>query len=162
MGAAFRALPADLQDAARATSCKHSVQRYFKIRPSDVYRPVAEVLADIEKETPTVVHPSVVVHPVTGEEILYMSEGFALGLVDEHGSDLDGRLLQRLLDETGQLDETFSAPSIHLQTYDQGDMLVWDNRSLIHRALHTTKPEPTASFRVTVHDEHPFYVGLAQ
>ena len=41
-----------------------------------------------------------------------------------------------------------------------GDLLVWDNRSLVHRAKHAVKPEPTASFRVTVHDEHPFYEGF--
>ena len=32
-------------------------------------------------------------------------------------------------------------------------MLVWDNRSLVHRALHTATPEPAVSYRVTVYDD---------
>ncbi|MEU3183406.1 TauD/TfdA family dioxygenase [Streptomyces sp. NPDC006923] len=161
MGRAYEALPQDLKDAVEGTLCRHSVQRYFKIRPTDVYRPIVDILADVEAETPTVTHPTVTVHPVTGERILYLSEGFGLSLADDKGNDLDDELLRRVLEATGQLDETFQHPHIHLQTYDEGDLLVWDNRSLIHRALHTTKPEPTASFRVTVHDEYPFYEGIA-
>ncbi|NJQ13806.1 (3R)-3-[(carboxymethyl)amino]fatty acid oxygenase/decarboxylase [Streptomyces bohaiensis] len=160
MGRAYEALPQRLKDAVAGTVCRHSVQRYFKIRPTDVYRPLVEVLADVEAETPTVTHPTVTVHPVTGERILYLSEGFALSLADAEGNELDGGLLRELLEATGQTDDTFSHPGIHLQTFEQGDILVWDNRSLIHRALHTSQPEPTSSFRVTVHDEHPFYEGI--
>ncbi|KPC75455.1 hypothetical protein ADL35_25060, partial [Streptomyces sp. NRRL WC-3753] len=52
-----------------------------------------------------------------------------------------------------RLDRDFGHENIHLQTFERGDLLVWDNRSLIHCARHTTTPEPTVSFRVTVHDE---------
>lgn len=161
MGQAYAALPEEIKDVLTGTYCRHSVQRYFKIRPTDVFRPMVDILADIEAETPTVRHPTVTVHPVTGEQILYLSEGFALDLVDADGKELDSGLLRQLLEYTGQLDDTFQHANIHLQTFDQSDLLVWDNRSLIHRALHTAKPEPTASFRVTVHDEHPFYEGIA-
>jgi taurine dioxygenase len=161
MGAAYRALPEDLRDAVEGTFVRHSAQRYFKIRPSDVYRPVMELLDEIEQETPTVAHPTVLVHPATGERVLYLSAGFAESIVDAAGNELDPGLLRRLLEITGQLDESFQHPGIHLQGFEEGDLLVWDNRSLIHRALHTVKPEPTASFRVTVHDQYPFYEGVA-
>jgi alpha-ketoglutarate-dependent taurine dioxygenase len=156
MGAAYRTLPQDLKDAADNSRAQHSVQRYFKIRPTDVYRPIGEVMADIERETPTVTHPSVIVHPVTGERILYLNEGFSSVLTDKDGNELDSGLLRQLLGEVGQLDDEFAHPNIHLQTFEQDDLLIWDNRSLVHRARHTLNPEPAASFRVTVHDEHPF------
>ncbi|MCP3802190.1 TauD/TfdA family dioxygenase [Allokutzneria sp. A3M-2-11 16] len=152
MGKAYERLPEDLRKAIVGTTSFHSARRYFKIRPEDVYRPIWEVMEDIERETPPVAQPTVFAHPVTGESVLFISEGFTYAI---EGAD-DG-VLQRLLHETGQLDPECAHPNIHLQTYEQGDLLIWDNRSLIHRALHTTTPEPTVSHRVTVMDEHKLY-----
>lgn len=156
LGKAFEALPPHLKDAAGRAKAVQTVRRFVKIRPEDVYRPVGELLAEIEARTPAVSHNAVTRHPHTGESILYISEGFTVGLTDEQGKNLDDGLLRELLAATGQLDNTFEHPGIHLQRFDVGDLLIWDNRSLVHRALHTTTPEPTESFRVTVYDEHPF------
>ncbi len=157
MGRAYEKLPAGLRAAITGTRCLHSVRRYFKIRPTDVYRPITEVLDEIERETPAVAHPAVLRHPATGEDVLYVSEGFASALQDDAGNVLDNQTLLDVLEATGQLDPTFEHENIHLQTFSKGDLLVWDNRSLIHRARHTVKPEPAVSYRVTVHDEYPFY-----
>lgn len=160
LGKAFEALPAHLKDAVAEAKTVQTVRRYVKIRPEDVYRPVGELLADIEAKTPAVTHNAVTRHPHTGESILYISEGFTVALTDEHGKNLDDGLLRELLGATGQYDDTFKHPGIHLQRFDVGDLLIWDNRSLVHRALHTTTPEPTESFRVTVYDEYPFDASL--
>jgi taurine dioxygenase len=156
LGKAYQALPQDLKDALVDVKAVHTPRRYFKIRPEDVYRPVGELLAEIEARTPAVTHSAVVRHPYTGESILYISEGFTVGLVDADGKELDGDLLQRLLEATGQRDTTFTHEHIHLQRFDVGDLLIWDNRSLVHRALHTQTPEPAVSHRVTVYDDSPF------
>jgi (R)-3-[(carboxymethyl)amino]fatty acid dioxygenase/decarboxylase len=158
MGKAFRTLPEKLKEAARQTSALHSPRRYFKIRPDDVYRPMIEVQQEIEKTTPPAIHPTVISHPVTAEDVLYISEGFTCELHDEDGRVLDGALLGQLLDATGQLDPTFTHPGIHRQRFTAGDLLIWDNRSLVHHVLHTTEPEPEVWHRVTVHDEHPFHL----
>lgn len=160
MGRAYERTSDELKAAIAGTRSRHSVREYFKIRPSDVYRPVGDILRDIERVTPAVSHPTTFQHPVTGETILYTSEGFTYAIEDATGSSLDGDLLHRVLDETGQLDRTFKHENIHLQVYENNDLVVWDNRSLIHRALHTTTPEPAVSYRVTVHDDHPFYRGI--
>ncbi|WEV28198.1 TauD/TfdA family dioxygenase [Streptomyces sp. 71268] len=160
MGKAYEALPEDLKKAAEGTRCRHSVRKYFKIRPHDVYRPISEIIEEVETKTPPVVHPTTFTHPITGETILYISEGFTVDIEDAEGKPLETDLLHDLFKATGQLDDTFSNDNIHLQSFEKGDLLVWDNRSLIHRALHTTAPEPTSSFRVTVHDEHKLYDGL--
>jgi alpha-ketoglutarate-dependent taurine dioxygenase len=156
MGKAFEALPPHLKDAVGRAKGVQTPRRYFKIRPEDVYRPVGEVLAEIEAKTPAVRHNAVVRHPHTGESILYISAGFTDSLTDEQGKNLDDGLLRELLGATGQLDETCGHPAIHLQRFDVGDLLIWDNRSLVHRALHSTTPDPAESFRVTVYDEYPF------
>ncbi|MEY9992096.1 alpha-ketoglutarate-dependent taurine dioxygenase [Streptomyces sp. V4I8] len=160
MGQACARLPEDLRAVLAGTRSHQSVQRYFKIRPSDVYRPLGELVEEVAQKTPVIAHPTVFRHPFTDEEVLYNSEGFTVAIEDAEGTVLDDEVLQRVFRETGQLDETFQHELIHLQSYEEGDLLVWDNRSLIHRALHTTTPEPTVSFRVTVHDERPFHATV--
>jgi taurine dioxygenase len=150
-------LPADLKAAVAGTVTVHSPRRYFKIRPSDVYRPVKDLLEEIERTTPAVEHPTVFRHPATGRDVLYISEASACEI-----RGADGDLLRRLLEISGQLDPTFTHENIHLQTFERGDLLVWDNRQLVHCARHTTTPEPAMSYRVTVHDELPFYPGIGQ
>ncbi|MFY1679255.1 MULTISPECIES: (3R)-3-[(carboxymethyl)amino]fatty acid oxygenase/decarboxylase [unclassified Streptomyces] len=160
MGRAYERLPEGLKREIAGTRCRHSVRKYFKIRPHDVYRPISEIIDEIEERTPPVVRPTTFTHPMTGETVLYVSEGFTVGIEDARGEPLDEALLRRLFEATGQLDHTFGHEAIHLQGFERGDLLVWDNRSLVHRARHTTAPEPTVSHRVTVHDEHPLYEGM--
>ncbi|MEW1550884.1 (3R)-3-[(carboxymethyl)amino]fatty acid oxygenase/decarboxylase [Streptomyces tsukubensis] len=157
MGKAYEQLPDDLKKEVAGTYSQHSVRKYFKIRPTDVYRPLSEIIDEVDTKTPPVLKPSTFVHPMTGETILYNSEGFTVGMQDEHGRPLENDLLDRLFEATGQLDDDFEHPNIHLQTFEKGDLLVWDNRSLIHRARHTTTPEPVVSFRLTVHDARKLY-----
>ena len=160
MGKVYEGLSDEMRAEIADARAIQSVRRYFKIRPSDVYRPVTELLEEIEAKTPAVSHPLAFKHPGTGETVLYISRGFTTGLTDADGQPLDDALLQRLFELSGQTDDTFTHPNIHLQTFDKGDLLIWDNRSLIHRALHTTTPEPAVSHRVTVRDAYPFYEGV--
>ncbi|MFC9502181.1 TauD/TfdA dioxygenase family protein [Streptomyces sp. NPDC057002] len=159
MGRAYEKLPDDLKKEITGTYCRHSVRKYFKIRPHDVYRPLSEIIDEVERKTPAVRQPTTFIHPMTGETVLYISEGFTVAIEDENGRPLDEELLKRLFDATGQLDEAFEHENIHLQGFEKGDLLVWDNRSLVHRARHTTTPEPTVSHRVTVHDERGLHDG---
>lgn len=152
MSEAYENLPARLKKAIAGTRCVHSVRKYFKIRPSDVYRPLSDVIREVEEETPPHTCPTVIRHPRTGLPVLYISEGFTVGIEDADGNDLGPDLLRELFEETGQLDETCTAPGIYLHTPEPGDLLLWDNRTLIHRALHTLEPEPTVSHRITISD----------
>ncbi|MEU7498753.1 (3R)-3-[(carboxymethyl)amino]fatty acid oxygenase/decarboxylase [Streptomyces griseofuscus] len=160
MGRAYERLSEELRAAVRGTRCRHSVRKYFKIRPQDVYRPLSEIIEEVETRTPPVLRPTAFTHPMTGETVLYVSEGFTVGIESQDGEPLEDKLLDRLFEATGQLDDTFAHEGIHLQSFEQGDLLVWDNRSLVHRARHTTTPEPTVSYRVTVHDERALYDGM--
>lgn len=149
----FRNLPEELKEEARAATASHSVRRFFKIRPEDVFRPLGEVIREVEAVSPPSVHNTVVTHPVTGEEILYVSEGFTDHLI---GAERDG-LLHDLLEASGQLDTTFTDPHIVLHTYEPGEIVIWDNRALVHCALHSADPTaPVMSHRITTVDGHPF------
>jgi (R)-3-[(carboxymethyl)amino]fatty acid dioxygenase/decarboxylase len=150
--AAYEALSAELKAAIEDTVAWHSVRRYFKIRPTDVYRPISEIIDEVDRRTPPVSFPTAHRHPHTGETVLYISEGFTLSVQDTEGRE-QPELLRELLAAAGQLDTSFEHENIHLQTFEKGDLLVWDNRSLVHRALHTATAEPAVSYRVTVYDD---------
>lgn len=158
MGRAYQRLPDELKTAVKDTYSWHSARRHVKIRPADVYRPIGELQDEIERSTPPARHPTVFVHPVTGEPTLYLSQAGTYRIDDRNGNELpdSGELLQSLFEACGQLDEDFGHDNIHLQTFTEGDLLIWDNRSLAHHALHSAKPEPAASFRVTVYDGLPY------
>lgn len=155
MAQAYRRLSPRLREAIENTFCRHSARRYVKIRPEDVFRPLGEVLAEVEDRTPPQRRPTVLHHPVTKEPLLYISEAFTYAIEDAAGTALPGTLLSDLLAESGQLDDSYSHPNIFLQPYEPGDLVLWDNRTLIHRALHNPGNDLTESYRVTVVDEYP-------
>ncbi|WP_217998059.1 TauD/TfdA dioxygenase family protein [Nocardia paucivorans] len=149
---AYRTLDSELADVASETVAIHTPRRKFKIRPTDVYRPIGDVLAEIDQRTPPVRRPTVIRHPHTGEQVLYVSEG-----ATEMIEDLEGQprpdVLERLLSDTGQLDPTHEHPAIHLQKFDVGDLLIWDNIALAHRSLHNPTADPAESWRITLYDD---------
>jgi alpha-ketoglutarate-dependent taurine dioxygenase len=140
-------------DGAKAT---HSVRRYFKIRPSDVYRPIGEVAAEVDRKTPPVEHPAVVRHPVTGKLLLYASRGFTESLTLADPNADGAAVLHELMVETGQCDESFEHQNIQLLDINEGDIIIWDNRRFVHHAKHSEKIEPTRTFRLTGYDAFPF------
>lgn len=152
MATAYDKLSEELKLAVKDLTATHSVLRYFKIRPTDVYRPISEILDEVDGRTPPITRPITFTHPRTGETVLYLSEGFTLSVQDADGNSRPD-LLADLLAATGQLDASYEHENIHLQTFEKGDMLLWDNRTLIHRALHNASPEPAVSYRVTVYDD---------
>ncbi len=114
--AAARALPPDLRQRVAGSQALH----VWPLNLGD--RPLGRVLDD---EWPGTAHPVLWSHPVTGEEILYVTEQQTNRIVglDAHDSD---HLLRELLDrlyDTGNVYEHF---------WRNGDLVMWDNRALQH------------------------------
>jgi alpha-ketoglutarate-dependent taurine dioxygenase len=95
---AYDRLPDRLKEAVVGTYCLHSPRRHIKIRPSDVYRPIGEILDEIEQKTPPVRHPTTFTHPVTGRTVLYLSEAATYAIEDANGAALPVQLLHDLLE----------------------------------------------------------------
>jgi taurine dioxygenase len=154
MAEVYESLSDGIKKQIKNASCQHSVRKYFKIRPHDVYRPIGEILKEIDEVTPTVTHPTVLTHPITQQKVLYINEGFTLSLdgIGEEGPSI----LHQLLALSGQLDKSYSHPQIKLLEIELGDIIIWDNRRLVHHAKHSAISEPSKTFRLTVYDEHPF------
>jgi alpha-ketoglutarate-dependent taurine dioxygenase len=148
MAAAYERLPRDLKLAVRDVVATYGVLRHAELGPADKHQTLAGIVDQVNTRTPPVCGPATAPHPFTGETLLHVSEGFTMALRDADGADRP-ELLAALLEATGQLDLTYRHENIHLQQFEEGDLLVWDNHSMIHRAAHDTAPAPV----VSVYDE---------
>ncbi|MBP2451169.1 (3R)-3-[(carboxymethyl)amino]fatty acid oxygenase/decarboxylase [Mycolicibacterium lutetiense] len=148
----WESLPDTVRDPVRGTFATHDPRRHIKIRPHDVYKPIGEVWDEISRATPPIKWPTVIRHPKTGQEILYICASGTTKIEDQDGHVLDPVVLQDLMAATGQLDPDFTSPFIHAQHYEVGDVVLWDNRVLMHRAKHGTTPGTLTTHRLTMLD----------
>jgi alpha-ketoglutarate-dependent taurine dioxygenase len=86
-----------------------------------------ELTEEEQREVRDVFHPLVLPHPVTGRRALYGVASTSRGI--EGMDDAEARaLLDRLTEHAGQ--DRF----VHAHRYRVGDIVLWDNFSLMHRA----------------------------
>jgi taurine dioxygenase len=110
-------------------------------------RTVASVLTEEQKQKVTWVrHPVARPHPVTGRKALYAVSGSSFGI--EGMPDDEAR---DLLDE---LKLHATQPKYQLSVkYGVGDVVIWDNASLLHSATLIDPQHPRTLWRITVKEE---------
>ncbi|WP_264993126.1 (3R)-3-[(carboxymethyl)amino]fatty acid oxygenase/decarboxylase, partial [Mycobacterium montefiorense] len=157
----WESLPTKTQNPVRGTFSTHDPRSFIKIRPSDVHKPIGDIWDDITRTTPPRTWPTVIRHPKTDQEILYICAKATTKIQDRDGNVLDPTVLQELMTATGQLDPEYRSPFIHTQHYQVGDIILWDNRVLIHRAKHGTAEGTLTTHRLTMLDglETPGYAA---
>lgn len=150
----YDSLPPDLLSYVDGKLAVHDAKWRYKITPEDIDRAVIDILAEVEKLVPPLTHPTVIQHPITGRNILYMSSGFTAGIA--------GLAYEENQQVMKKLFAFIEKPEhIYVHPWRYGDILLWDNRSLIHKASDTPKGEPSCSYRIGIYDHVPFYTGLA-
>ena len=110
-------------------------------------RTVASVLNEEQESRMTWVRHRVArAHPVTGRKALYAVSGSSFGI---EGVPEDEALA--LLDE---LKRHATQPKYQLRVkYGVGDLVIWDNASLLHSATLTDPQDPRTLWRITVKEE---------
>jgi taurine dioxygenase len=100
------------------------------------------LLNDTERgKTPEVIHPLVRTHPETGRKGLFISVAVSTGVKEivNMGAAESAALLDELFVHTDN-------PRFQVRfKWKVGDLVIWDNRSLMHKA--TTDVLPSESFR---------------
>jgi len=110
-------------------------------------RTVASVLTEEqEQKMPWVRHPVVRQHPVTGRKALYSVSGSSFGIEGMPQDEAIG-----LLDELKE-HATQEKYQIRLK-YGVGDLVIWDNASLLHSATLTDPADPRTLWRITIKEE---------
>ena len=107
-------------------------------------RTVASVLSAEQKQKVTWVrHPIARRHPVTGRKALYAVSGTSFGIEGMAESEA-----LALLDELKQ-HATREKYQLRLK-YRVGDVVIWDNASLLHSATLTDPNDPRTLWRITI------------
>lgn len=100
---------------------------------------------------PPVQHPAVIFHPVTGEKILFVSPGYTkqiLGLQAEDSIEVLKYIATCI--EKKQ--------SVITHKWQEGDVLIWDNRSLIHRSSTDPTFGKRTLYRIGICDQYKKYL----
>src|SRR5205814_5263498 len=110
-------------------------------------RTVASVLTqDQEQKMAWVRHPVVRKHPVTGRKALYSVSGSSFG-IEGMREDEAIELLDELKEHATQQKYQYRLK------YGVGDVVIWDNASLLHSATLTDPEDPRTLWRITVKEE---------
>ena len=127
--AAFRALPEDRKDYLKSLTAVHSAQLAYAPdgtygdRDKDRSMAIRPDISALETQT----HPLVQAHPETGEETLYSTLGYIIGIEGMAQSDAIA-----LLSELAQWQSRDEF--VYRHEWENDMLLMWDNRSLLHKA----------------------------
>jgi len=99
--------------------------------------------AEQKAKMPLITHPLVRPHPVTGRKALYAVSGSSYGIV---GMPEDEAVA--LLDELAA--HATQPKYVYSLSYRVGDVVIWDNASLLHSATLTDADDPRTLWRITV------------
>ena len=141
-------LPAELAPLVEGTRAVHEAKWRYKIQASDIDKSITEILEEFGAETPTVTHPTVITHPRNGRRLLYVSRGFTVA-IDGLTHEENAARLPHLFDYVER------AEHVRFQPWRDGDILLWDNRQVIHMAS-PSGGGPSTSYRIGVYDGLPF------
>jgi len=148
----YKTLPAHLKSYVDGKYLIHEGKWRYKVQEWDIDKAIIDILRDIEERFPAVRHPAVVTHPVTGAKILYASSGFTTGI-----EGLDYETNQKKLPELFAFIER--PEHIYTHVWQDGDLILWENRTLNHMASKVAPGEKSVSYRIGVDDGLPFYLS---
>ena len=151
MYAAYETLPAATKARIDGLKAVHTINklRNSRVVISAERRNAAAYYSARGADTPDVTHKLVRTHPETGRKALYLSPRFTIGI-----EGMDDDAAQELLDElfAHQIRPEF----IYRHQWRAGDVVMWDNRCVIHRACGGhVYPDIRTVHRITVLGEAP-------
>ena len=114
-----------------------------KVEESADRTAASTLTAEQKARMPVITHPIVRTHPVTGRKALYAVSGSSYGIVgmpDDEAVDL--------LDELAA--HATQPKYVYSLSYGVGDVVVWDNASLLHSATLVDPDDPRTLWRITV------------
>ncbi len=146
LSAAYSDLPEDLKRSLEKMTAIHSFEYGFKESLAEPYG--REKLAQALIDNPSVEHPIICTHPVTGKKLIYVNSLFTLkikSLTDSESSELLNFLCDHIKNEKYQCRFSWETNSIAF----------WDNRSVIHKPDNDYWPQLRRMERITIDNTTP-------
>lgn len=106
----------------------------------------------MEDRFPNPVHPVVRIHPVTGKRVLFVNPQFTIAIKDMN--ERESRSMLEVLFHQAEIPEY----QFRLR-WAPNTMAFWDNRSVLHYAVHDYYPQRRRMERVTIKGDRP--VGIS-
>ncbi len=142
---AFETLPVELKRAIAGKSCKHDSSRNSVGDLRKGFKDVTD-----PREAPGAVHPIVRTHPATRRNALFLGRrrnAYIVGLPLEESEDL----LNRLWVHAGNPEFAW------YQQWKVGDLVMWDNRSAMHRRDAFDPASRRLMHRTQIKGDKPFF-----
>jgi taurine dioxygenase len=148
MHKAWDALPLHLRQAVDGRLAEHSyLNKYGELQKRSPWRP--DLSQQQKDKVKPVAHPIVRTHPETGRKALFVSEHFTtriLGVPEDESRDL----LQQLFAHS------VKPEFVYRHVWQPNDMVLWDNRSLMHLAAGCPDDQRRKLYRTTIEGDVPF------
>ena len=143
---AWETLPDDLKSAVAGRKAVN----IFEYTDTDGYSASAmELFADIPAGSKHFAHPIARTHPVTGKTALYVNRGMTLCVEGMPRAESDALLL-KLFEHQEQPRFQYS------HAWRRGDLVMWDNRSVLHARNDFPADQRRMLRRVTLLGDRPF------
>jgi taurine dioxygenase len=151
MYAAYEALPDDFKRRIATLKGVHAVSKLRNKRVTvSPRRPDGKDFYERQKSIPDQVWPMVRTHPVTGKKALYVSPRFTIGIQGLSDGEAD-EILDYLF--AHQIRPEF----VYRHRWRDRDLVMWDNRSVIHQATGGySYPDVRTMHRTVVAGDRPF------
>jgi taurine dioxygenase len=127
MAAAYDALSERMKTLLEGLTATHSFEHAYEtfVKKLPGTAPISRAIFD---DRPPVVHPVVHTHPESGRKCLYVNPGFTM-FINELPPPESDAILQFLYSHC--TDERF----IYRHQWTQHDVVMWDNRATMHKAI---------------------------
>lgn len=152
LSALFAALPAERQALLAGRGGIHHWSKAKNPRFAGTLDAAAQAEAErIARQVPEIRQPLVRTHPETGRPSLYISPRFTIA-IDGLAPEASEALLAELF---GMMED----PRFRYRhEWREGDLILWDNRCLVHRALGGYGADDVRRlYRTTLRGDRPFY-----
>ena len=148
--AAYEALSKPLQSFLDGLHAEHDFLQayagYLRQQPDGL-----EKIQQAQINTPPVIHPLIVVHPITKKKLLYVNPTFTSRIMELSPAESDA-MLKMLFNH-------FNEPEFHVRfKWRENDLVIWDNRATQHYATGDYYPEYRRMHRITVGGDTPIGV----
>jgi taurine dioxygenase len=147
----YNNFPGNIKSMLENKNSRHEGKWRYIITEKDAGLSVLEVLERDENLVPSSTHPVIIQHPIMKNKILYLNEGFTK------------RILEMSYEESEEfLNKIFDAvrhnKNIYSHRWQKNDLVIWDNRSVVHKASPAVRGQNRMMYRIGVSDG-PFYIS---
>ncbi|WP_437892997.1 TauD/TfdA dioxygenase family protein [Sorangium sp. So ce124] len=136
-------LSPELRATLEGRTAVHTIRKRYKVTAQDVGQSLREIDDRLRHTIPDVTHPVVRKHPLTGRPALYISDGYTLSF-EGMGWEQSQQTLEELHAHATR------EHTIYRHHWRVGDLLIWDNPSLIHAAMASDPEIPRTMYRLSI------------